>query len=169
MSIGSCRYCGRKNIYNVRRCNDCGDICCDSCAICGTRCVSCNSSDRGDLRNSERPKQSNLTEIEDSETEESSQNVNFGKVSFVLSCIAAFWFLPIVIFYWGFIATWYLIYKIFRLKWEPFSEGFWGGSGKIGVSLVASAILGVLIGLFFPPIGLLVGLILFLVGVFKSD
>jgi len=65
MSLGNCRYCGRKWIY-VKSCNDCGDICCDKCATNGTGCVSCNSTNRSEfVKNSEKKQENTQYENEE--------------------------------------------------------------------------------------------------------
>ena len=71
MSLGNCRYCGKKWIY-VKRCNDCGDICCDKCATYGTQCRTCNSTNRVTFeKNSERKNREIKEEREEVNTPDS--------------------------------------------------------------------------------------------------
>ena len=165
MSLGNCRYCGRKWIY-VKRCNDCGDICCDQCATGGTACRSCNSWNRVAFeKNSERSISSN----DSSDYSESGTASNYhpitdttGQGFLLFSCIAAIWLLPAMIALWVFITVWYLFYKIFGIKRRPFDESYWVGAGAICLALIGGAIVGGICSLFLGPFGVLIGLAIFI-------
>jgi hypothetical protein len=179
----SCPNCKSKisGGIGVMFCNRCETLYCASCSPGGSQCPCCHAINyrwAWDVHKEQEQKRINnqysnsvSTSSHQSGGESSSSGgatvcldttEGNGKGFFIISCIAAIWLLPAMITLWAFILIWYWLYKIFKLDWKPFDVGFWIGAGRICYGLIGGLIVGGLISIFFPPIGIIVGIILFI-------